>query len=58
MLALLYGVLRFITEFFRDMPLVGLNFTLAQIFSLAVVLLSLILLLIFFAIKGYRKGRV
>lgn len=57
MLAVLYGVLRFITEFFRDMPKIWLEFTLAQIFSLGLVLFSLLLLLVLFAIRGYQKNR-
>lgn len=57
MLALLYGVLRFITEYFREEPEVWLNFTFAQIFSLGLALSSLLLLLVVFAFKDYHKNR-
>ena len=58
MLMLLYGCLRFITEFFREEPQVWLGLTLAQIFSLGLALVSLLLLLIVFMVKDYNKNRV
>jgi len=57
MLALLYGVLRFTTEFFRDEPAVLFNFTLAQVFSFGITLLSLLLLMAIFIFKNYSRNR-
>ncbi len=55
MLALLYGCLRFTTEFFREEPVVWFEFTSAQIFSLGLALLALILLLAVFIARDKKK---
>ncbi len=57
MLGLLYGVLRFTTEFFRDVPVVRFGLTQAQIFSLGLAIFSLLLLLIIFGVRGYRGSK-
>ncbi|HHX86576.1 MAG TPA: prolipoprotein diacylglyceryl transferase [Firmicutes bacterium] len=57
MLALLYGCLRFITEFYREEPQVWHGLTFAQTFSLGLALVSLLLLLVVFVVKDYNKNR-
>ena len=56
-LPMFYGVLRFTTEFFREEPVVWAGLTLAQLFSLALVLVAAA---IYLAIRGalIRKGRL
>jgi prolipoprotein diacylglyceryltransferase len=44
-LPMFYGVLRFTTEFFREEPVLWAGLTLAQLFSLALVLVALVIYL-------------
>lgn len=48
----LYGLLRFTTEFFRYGEAVGLGLTTAQIFSLCLTLLAIIVIIVFTKIQG------
>lgn len=51
----LYGMLRFVTEFFREEPVAWLGLSLAQLFSGALFILSAALLL--FVLYGGAKGK-
>ncbi len=51
----LYGTLRFITEFFRFEDPAWLNLTLAQLFSLGLVLISLLVIIIIIHFQGSKN---
>ena len=55
-LCALYGILRFITEFFREEPAVWLGLTLAQHFSLALAVAALVTALLLFYRVPQKSG--
>ena len=55
-LCALYGVLRFITEFFREEVILSLGLTLAQLFSLGLTIVSLLIMLYLFSVAP-RKSK-
>lgn len=55
-LCALYGVLRFITEFFREEAIFWLGLTLAQVFSLLLVITALLVALFLFSASPERSG--
>lgn len=56
-LSALYGALRFTTEFFREEPVAWMGLTLAQLFSLGLVIIALTVMIYLFSLAPQKSKR-